>query len=450
MPDGIELERLRDRATALVEAARRAGADEADAVVASSRGLGIRVREGAIEKNERSESDQIGLRVFAGRRQAIVSTSNPDPTTYAGLAERAVAMARAAPEDPYAGLGPADLLARDPAFVDIADPTEVSVATLERLSREAEDAALAVEGVTKSSGAGAGQTHAGVVLVTSAGFSGAYLRSDFGVSASAIAGTGTGMQVAYDVSHRVHFDDLETPEKIGRTAGERAVAMLNPRKLATERLPVIVDERVAGSIVGHFTGAVNGQSIARRTSFLRERMGSRVFAKGVRITDDPLRPRGLRSRPFDDEGVVSRRLVLVDDGVLSSWVLDASSARELGLVTTGHASRGASSPPSPSISNVTLEPGTRSPADMMRDLKRGLLVTGFIGHGPSLVTGDYSRGANGFLFEDGAIVCPVAEITVAGHLAEMFAALEPADDIRFDHAVATPSVFIGEMTVAGR
>jgi PmbA protein len=450
MDEGPDLARLEELAGALVAAAKRAGADAADAVVAAGRALSIEVRDGALEQNERAEGDTLGLRAFVGRRQAIVASSDLAPGGFAALAERAVAMARVAPEDAFAGLAEPARLVRGPAIdLDLHDPTSLSPEALESLARRAEDAALAVAGVSKSAGASASQSHDGSVLVTSDGFAGAYRRSTFSLAMTAIAGEGTGMQRDYDYAVRAHRDDLDPPERIGRVAGERAVAALAPRKLATGRAPVIFDRRVATTLVGHLTGAASGAAVARKTSFLRERLGARVFAPGVRVTDDPLRPRALRSRPFDDEGVASRPLALVEDGHLRSWILDSATARELGLATTGHAARGAGSAPSPAPSNVTLEAGRRSPTAMMKDLGRGLLVTQLIGHGANLVTGDYSRGCFGFWFEDGAIAYPVAEITIAGHLNDIFAALEPADDLEFRFATNAPSVYVGELTIGG-
>lgn len=450
MSTDSDLARLTARAAALVEAARRAGADAADAVLASGRSLSVSVRDGKLEENERSESDELGLRAMVGRRSAIVSTSDPDERGFARLAERAVAMAKVAPEDRFAGLADRSRLADDPPMLDLNDDSELDPRRLEDMALAAEAAALAVRGVSKSGGAGASVGHDGVVLVTSDGFTGAYRRSGFSVAVTAIAGDGTAMQRDYDMSYRVHLADLETAEAVGRVAGERAAAALHPRKLETMRVPVIFDRRVASSLVGHLTSAANGASVARKTSFLREKLGERLFARGVRIVDDPLRPRGLRSRPFDDEGVACVPLELVKDGVLASWVLDSATARELELSTTGHASRGAGSAPSPSTTNVTLDPGQRSPAQMMKALGRGLLVTQLMGSGANLVTGDYSRGCSGFWFEDGEVAYPVAEITIAGHLSDMFAAIEPADDLELKFATNAPSCFVGEMTLAGR
>lgn len=441
---------LERRAAALVDAAKHAGADACDAIAAVSRSLHVNVRDGKVEENGAAEADELGLRVFVGRRQAVVSTSDADERGFAALAARAVAMARVAPEDPYAGLAPeadSEAALRD---LDLHDPTCPTSDRLEALAKEAEAAALAVPGVTKSAGAAAGLSHEGAVLVTSAGFTGSYLRSGFVTAMTAIAGEGTGMQRDGEWSSRVHYEDLEDPDVIGRRAGERAVAALNPRKLETGRCPILVDRRVSPSFVGHLLGAINGAAIARGTSFLKDKRGKRVFAPGIQIVDDPLRPRGPRSRPFDDEGVPSRKTMLVEDGALSTWLLDTATARELGLSTTGHAARGASSTPSPAATNVTLEAGRRSPAQLMRDLGRGILVTLFMGQGANLVTGDYSRGISGFWFENGEVLYPVAEITIAGHLDDIFAALEPADDLEFRQAVNAPSVFIGELTVGGR
>jgi PmbA protein len=446
----LDLAPLEARAGALVEAAKRAGADAADAVVASGRSLSVQLREGKLEENERAEGDTLGLRVFVGRRQAVVSSSDADPAGFAELAGRAVAMARAAPEDRFAGLAPDDRLATSAPDLDLDDPAEPSAAALEALAREAEEAALAVRGVSKSGGAGAGVSQSGFVLATSAGFARAYRRSGFSLSMTAIAGEGVGMQRDYDYSSVTHFADLKPAREVGRLAGERAAAALDPRKPETGRVPVIFDRRVAPSLVGHLLSAANGAAIARGASFLRDKLGARVFAAGVSMVDDPLRPRGPRSRPFDDEGVASAPLELVRDGVLASWLLDSATARELSMASTGHASRGAGSPPSPAPSNVTLAAGARSPAEMMREAGTGLLVTQLIGSGANIVTGDYSRGCFGFWFEGGEIAYPVAEVTIAGRLDAMFAGMEPASDLVLERAVEAPSVFVGELTLAGR
>jgi PmbA protein len=434
----------------LVAAATRAGADAADAVAMRSVSLSVEVREGAVEESERSENDDVGLRVFVGRRQAIVSTNDIAGDGAAQLAERAVAMARVAPEDPYAGLAEAERLARDPPDLDLVDPALPAVERLEGLARSAEAAALAVGGVTKSGGASASAGIGGMVLVTSHGFRGAYLGSRHSVSATAIAGEGTGMERDYDFSSTLHAADLDPAAAVGRTAGERAVQRLNPRKVETRRVPVVFDPRVAGSLIGHLAGAINGSAVARKSSFLKDKLGERLFAPGIRIVDDPLRPRGLRSRPFDGEGIAGRRLAVVEDGVLVSWLLDCGTARELGLATTGHAQRGVSSAPSPGPTNLYLEAGTATPDALIADIADGFYVTDLIGAGVSTVTGDYSRGAAGFWIENGVRTYPVSEVTIAGRLADMFANLTPANDLTFRYGTNAPTLRVEGLTVAGR
>ena len=444
--DQTALSKLAER---LVEAARRAGADAADAVAVRSMSLSVGVREGAVDQSERSESDDVGLRVFVGRRTAVVST-NDITGDVAPLAERAVAMAKVAPEDKFAGLADASRLARTQPELDLLDPDMPSVAVLEDRALRAEAAGLAVKGVSKSEGASASASIGGMVLVTSDGFHGAYLVSRCGFSMSAIAGEGTAMETDYDYTSALHAADLESPEKVGRTAGERAVARLNPRKVDTTKVPIVYDKRVSSSLVGHLAGAINGSSIARKTSFLKDKRGERLFRPGIRIIDDPLRQRGQRSRPFDAEGVAGARLALIDDGVLTSWLLDSATARELGLTTTGHAQRGVSSAPSPGATNLYLEAGTMSPDELMADIQNGFYITSLIGMGVNQVTGDYSRGASGFWIENGKPTYPVSEVTIAGNLVDMFASLTPANDLEFRHAVDAPTVRVEGLTVAGR
>ncbi|HWE77683.1 MAG TPA: TldD/PmbA family protein, partial [Pseudolabrys sp.] len=369
---------------------------------------------------------------------------------FAALAERAVAMARVAPEDKYAGLADASELAKSIPDLDLMDGQIPSVAELEATARAAEAAGLAVNGVSKSGGASASAGIGGMVLVTSHGFTGAYLGSSHGVSMTAIAGDGTGMERDYDYSSVRHLSDLESPDKIGRTAGERAIARVNPRKVTTRKVPVVFDPRIAGSLVGHLAGAVNGASIARKSSFLKDRMGQKIFADGLRIIDDPLRKRGLRSHPFDGEGVAGKRLALIDDGVLTTWILDCGTARELGLKTTGHASRGVSSGPSPSASNLHLEAGKMTPAELIADIEDGFYVTDLIGSGVNMVTGDYSRGASGFWIDNGQMTYAVSEVTIAGHLTDIFRTLTPANDLTFRYGVNAPTVRLEGLTVAGQ
>lgn len=442
---------LGDLAQRLVEAAKRAGADAADAVAVRGMSQSVEVRDGRVEESERSEGDDVGLRVIVGRRQAVVSTNDiAGRDGAARLAERAVAMARVAPDDAFVGLADPALLARDIPQLDLLDPAMPSTADLERRALEAEAAALAVSGVTKSGSASASCGIGGMVLVTSTGFHGAYLRSSQGFSATAIAGTSTAMERDYDFTSAIHAADLEGAAEIGRRAGERAVRRLNPRKVATCKAPVVFDPRVSASLVGHLAAAVNGAAIARKTSFLKDRLGQQLFDSSIRIIDDPLRPRGLRSQPFDAEGVAVKRLALIDGGVLTSWLLDCATARELGMTTTGHAHRGVSSSPSPGSYNMHMEPGTLSPKDLMADIGSGFYITDLIGSGVNGVTGDYSRGAAGFWIENGELAYPVSEVTIAGHLIDIFKSLTPANDLVFRYGVNAPTIRIEGLTIAGR
>jgi PmbA protein len=440
---------LTDLAERLVAAARRAGADQADALAVRSVSLSVDVRDGSVEESQRSEGDDLGLRVLVGHKQAVVSTNDLKSDGFDTLAERAVAMARAAPEDPFTGLADPAQLARTLPTLDLIDPDMPEVDVLEERAREAEAAGLAVAGVTKSGGASASGGIGGLVLVTSHGFRGATIASRHSIAMTAIAGEGTGMERDYDFSSTLHASDLEGAQGIGRRAGERAVKRLNPRKVATRRVPVVFDSRIAGSLVGHLANAANGSAIARKTSFLREKLGTKIFASGIDIIDDPLRPRGLRSRPFDAEGVAGSRLSLVKDGLLKTWLLDCATARELDLETTGHAQRGVSSTPSPGASNLNLAPGRQSPDQLIADIEDGFYVTDMIGMGVNLVTGDYSRGASGFWIEHGERTYPVSEVTIAGHLMEMFASLTPADDLIFRFGTNAPTLRVEGMTVAG-
>ncbi len=442
MPEPLDL--LAD----LIARARAAGADAADAVLISGTSLSVQRRLGATEHVERSEGRDLGLRVFLGQRAAMVSSSTMDPASFKELAERAVAMARVVPEDPYAGL--ADTAAPPEAVaLDMVDPTEPTTEQLVARAAAAEEAALAVPGITNSEGAEAGFGRSEAFLVTSAGFAGRSARTSHSVSASALAGSGTAMQRDYDYHSTIHLADLDDPVAIGRSAGERAIARLNPTRPATARLPVVYDPRVAGGLLGHLAGSINGASVARGTSFLKDRMGQRVFAAGIVVHDDPRRVRGARSRVFDGEGTPTAARRLIDDGVLTSWLLDSRSARQLGLRSLGHAARGTGGPPSPSPSNLYLAAGTATPAELMADIKLGVYVTELIGMGVNGITGDYSRGAAGFMIRDGALAEPVAEITIAGNLLEMFAHLTPANDLRFRRGTDSPTVRVDGMTMAG-
>jgi PmbA protein len=440
---------LIDLAERVVAAAKRAGADQADAVAVRGVSLSVEVRDGAVEESQRSEGDDLGLRVLVGKKQAVVSTNDLNGDGFAALAERAVAMARAAPEDRFSGLADPALLAKNPPELDLLDPDMPDVGVLERRAREAEAAAMAVAGVSKSGGASASAGIGGLVLVTSHGFRGAAMNSHHSISMSAIAGNGTAMETDYDFTATLHAADLESATAIGRNAGERAVKRLNPRKVSTRRVPVVFDTRVAGSLVGHLANAVNGASIARKTSFLREKLGEQIFAPGIDIIDDPLRKRGQRSRPFDGEGVVTRMRKVIEGGVLKTWFLDSATARELNLQTTGHAHRGVSSPPSPGPSNLHLTAGAKSADALIAEIEDGFYVTDLIGAGVNLVTGDYSRGASGFWIENGQLTFPVSEVTIAGHLTEIFKSLTPANDLVFRYGTNAPTVRVEGLTVAG-
>ncbi len=437
-----------DLLDALLDAAKRAGADSADALMGSGTSLSVGRRLGKVEEIERAESDTVGLRVFVGSRSAIVSSGAIDPAGFSRLAEQAVAMARVVPEDRFSTIPDAPP-PPDSAPLDMDDPAEPGVEALLARAAAAEEAALAVKGITNSEGAGASWSRSHIALATSRGFAGAYSRSSHGVSVSPIAGEGVGMQRDYEYSAAVHGADLADPAGLGRAAAERAVSRLDPRRPATAKLPVVYHPRVAGSLLGHFAGAINGAAIARGTSFLKDAMGQAIFAPGIAIIDDPLRRRGLRSRSFDGEGQTVSRRALIEDGRLTTWLLDSRSAAQLGLATTGHAARGTSGPPSPAPSNLYMQPGALSPEALIADISLGLYVIELIGMGVNGITGDYSRGAAGFMIRDGQLAEPVAEVTVAGNLRDMFCHLTPANDLEFRRGTDAPTLRVEGMTMAG-
>ncbi|WFU09637.1 TldD/PmbA family protein [Rhizobium sp. CB3090] len=449
MSSEIDSATLLSRASQLIDLARKAGADAADAVVVRSRAQSVSVRLGKVEGTESSESDDFSLRVFVGKRVASVS-ANPGFDLQA-LAERAVAMARVSPEDPFACLADEADLAKTYPDLELFDPTEVSSVQLREAALAMEEAALAVPGVNNSSGAGASAGMGGMVLVTSHGFAGHYMGSRFSRSVSVIAGEGTGMERDYDFDSRLYFADLDAAEDIGRRAGERVVKRVNPRQVPTGKdVTVVFDPRVARGFVGHIAGAINGASVARKTSFLRDKMGEQVLKAGLSITDDPLIVRGPASRPFDGEGVSGKRLVMIEDGVLKHWFLSTSTAREIGgLKTNGRGSRGGTAV-SPSSTNLALEPGDISPEELIRNVGNGFYVTELIGQGVNMITGEYSRGATGFWIENGELTFPVSEVTIASNLKDMFMRLTPANDIDRDFGVAAPTLAIEGMTLAGR
>ena len=433
----------------LIAAAKRAGADAADVMAVQSLSLGASRRLGKLEDIERSESRDLGLRVFLGQRQAFISSTDLDTKKFGTLAERAVAMAKLAPEDPYCGLADASLLAKSWPNLDLEDPTEPSADRLAERAAAAEEAALAMPGITTSEGAGAGWGRGAVALVTSGGFAGAYGSSTFSVNCSVLAGEGTAMERDYEFSSERFEADLGDPAEVGREAARRAVKRLNPRKVKSASVPVVYDPRASNGLVGHLAGAINGASIARGVSFLKGDLGKQLFARGIRIVDDPLKRRGHRSKPFDGEGVATTRRELIEDGVLTTWILDTASAKKLGLKTTGNAARGTGGPPSPSTTNLYMEAGTLSPDALIADIKQGLYVTELIGMGVNGVTGDYSRGAAGYWIENGKLAYPVSEITVAGNLKAMFANMTPANDLAFRYGTNAPTLRVEGMTVAG-
>ena len=445
----ITPEQARDRASDIVARAIAGGADAADAVFAGSTALDVSVRLGALEDVSRSEEAELGLRVFVGRRNASVSTSDLSPATLDAVVERAIAMAREAPEDDWAGLAPQDrLMQGSPPSLDLDDGAEVAPEQLRERALAAEDAARAVPGVTNSEGGGASASRSVTGLATSHGFAAGYAVTGYGVSASVLAGSGGDMQRDYAYHSTRHLDRLDPAEVIGAMAGERAVRRVNPGRLDSGPLPVVFDPRVGGSLLGHLMGAIGGQSITRKTSFLLDALGTEVFGRGVSVLDDPHRVQGLRSRPFDGEGLPVAPMAVIADGVLQSWLLDSASARQLGLAPTGHAARGVAGAPGVSSSNLHMAAGSVSPAAMIGGIKRGVYVTELIGMGVNGVTGDYSRGASGFLIENGEITSPVAEFTIAGNLKDMFRALTPADDLVFRYGVNVPTLLVEGMTVA--
>ncbi len=438
------------RVTDLVESAKKAGADSADALYSGGVSTQVQVRLRELEDVERSEGEEIGLRYFIGKRSASVSSSDLSEDTLAVLVERAAAMAREAPEDAYAGLAPEDRLFKgEMPKLDIDDGGEGDPQALRDRALAAEDASRAVKGITNSEGGGASASRSIMALATSHGFCAGYSGTSYGCSASVLAGTGSAMQRDFAYRTVRHLDDLEPPEDIGKRAGERTVARLNPVRVPSGTMPVVFDPRAGNSLLGHLIGAITGSAITRGTSFLRDCLGERIFAEGVMVRDDPHRARGLRSQPFDGEGLPVSEASIIDNGVLTIWLLDSASARQLGLEPTGHAKRGSGGSPGAGTSNLYLGAGSISRHELIADIERGVLVNELIGQGVHPVPGDYSRGASGFLIEKGEIGPPVAEITIAGNLKDMFRALTPANDLRFIRGINTPSLRVEGMTVAG-
>jgi PmbA protein len=433
----------------LIHSAKAAGADAADALLVESISASVSYRLGKLEDLERAESHDLGLRVFVGQKVAFVSSTDFSRDALSQLPGRAVAMARLAPEDKFAGLAPRERLATKIPALDLEDPTEPSADALVDLARAVEGAAMAVKGVTNSEGGGASFSRSAIALATSEGFYGSYAGTSHGIGVAVLAGEGTDMERDYDQASARHRSDLQSAETVGRNAGERTVRRLNPRKAKSQSVPIVYDPRVSNGLVGHLAGGISGASIARGVSFLKDMMSKDVFAVGITIIDDPHRIRGLRSKPFDGEGVANQRCALIEKGVLQTWLLDCASAKQLGLATTGHAARGTGGPPSPSSTNLYMEAGSLTPDALIADIKEGFYVTELIGMGVNGVTGDYSRGAAGFWIENGKIAYPVSEITIAGNLKDMFRNLTAANNLEFRYGTNAPTVRVEGMTIAG-
>ncbi|WP_122465188.1 TldD/PmbA family protein [Brevundimonas lutea] len=436
----------------LIQRALKGGADAAECVFADRSTLSVGVRNGALESVEREESRDLGLRVFIGRRQATVSASDLSERTLERLVDRAVAMAKLAPEDPYSTLAPEDRLARGPhRDLDLFDGVERSAEQLEAAAVEAEAAARAVDGVAKSEGGEASWSEGTWRLVTSHGFDGRHRGSSHALGVGVIAQKdGGGMERGSENRATRHLTDLPGAHWIGEQAGHRAVARLGPRKIGSTTAPVIFDNRVSGQIISPLVQAMSGAAVARGVSFVKDRLGQPVLSDGVTLIDDPFRPRGLGSTPFDDEGVEVERRELVTKGVINTWLLNTAAAAQLGLETTGHASRGGAGAAGVSSHNLHVEPGEHDLAGLMREAGRGLVVTSMFGPSLNPNTGDWSAGVSGYWFEDGERAYPVSEVTVAGPLTELYKRLVVGSDLEFRSSFNTPSLLIDRVAIAGK
>jgi PmbA protein len=439
------IDELLNVASDVVSRAMKKGATAADALAVEGGSTEVSINHGKVEKLERSESQDVSLRVFMGDSSATISGSVFTNVALNTLVERVIEMAKLAPPDPFTGIAEKELLATRIEDFDLKSNDQISTEQLQRMAEEVEQTALAIPGVTKSSGADAYTGQGGFGLATSNGFAKGYARNSIGLSISVIAGEGTNMERDYDGHGAIYLADLETPQKIGRTAGTRAVKRMNPRKIESQAVPIIYDWRVATSLISHFLGAINGAAIARGTSFLKDELGKEIFSPVINIMEDPHRRRGQSSRPFDGEGLPTAQRKLIDKGVLPMWTLDLRSARKLGLRPTGQGSRGG-----PGTSNLYMEAGTESPDSVVKSLKKGFLVTEFIGSTINPVTGDYSRGASGFWIENGEITYPISEVTIGGNLKHMFKAAIPLNDLTIRSSFSAPSLLIEGMTIAGK
>ncbi len=447
----ISPESLRPALKTLLSKAKQFGAEQADAVATHGRSLHVTVRGGEMEEVDNSEGRDIGLRVLIGKQQACVSSSDLSAKSLEKLAERAVAMASLAPEDPYCGLADEKLLSKNGADeLELFDGAELTPEDLLERARRIEAAALSVKGVTQAEGMTAVLSSSAVQFLASNGFDKGWRSSHHGLSGMALAVRGDDMERDYDYSGTRWLADLKSPEDVGRKAGERVIARLGAKQIGSGNLPVLFDRRVAGSLLSAFIGAISGSAIARGTSFLKDKMNEEVFSRHINIIDDPLIIRGHGSRPWDGEGVQVRKQNLIENGVLKTWLLNTSTARQLGLTSTGHGARGISTPPGIAASNTRIEAGAKSPEMMMKEIGKGLLVAEMFGPSLNPNTGDYSVGVAGFAVENGQISHPVSEITIAGNILNMYKTLEPANDLVFDGAIVSPSLLIESMTIAGQ
>lgn len=433
-----------------LEKALKRGADAADVLYVQGTSLTLACRNGQKEHLERSEGNDLGIRVFIGKRQAVVSTSDFSPKTLSNLLDQAISMAKTVPEDPFCGLAPKEDLASGFENIDSFDPSEDNEAVLSERALLCEKSALAVEGVIMSEGVEASWGKSHLMLATSTGFCGNYRDSSRSLSVAVVAGIKGQMERDYDATMAIYLEDMKKPEEIGHSAGERAVRRLNPRKIVSMSVPIVFDPRVSSSLLGHLAGAINGGSVVRGTSFLKDKMNHSLFPKNITIMDDPYIKRGFRSRPFDAEGIAAKPSAIVEEGILKSWILDLRTARSLGMKSTGHASRGTGGIPHPAVSNFFMKPGITLPQDLIKSLSKGFYVTELIGQGVNLVTGDYSRGAQGFWIENGEITYAVSEVVIAGNLLDIFSNIYPCSDLEFRFGIDAPTLMVEGMTIAGK
>jgi len=443
--DNLKMQKIRD----FITKAKSYGASDADVVFSESSSLSINRRLGKEESVTRSEEEVLGLRVFVGKKSAIVSSSDVSAEMMDKMAERAVAMAKNVPEDIFSGIAEFDELTKEIPDLDLFDPTELSVEQMNDCADKAEQAALEYKGITNSEGADFDTSVSRYYYAASNGFSGSYVSTDFGISVAVIAGEDVDMQVDYDFDSTAFFSDLKDFSTIGKNAAKRAVMAMNPRKISTGKMPVVFDNRISSGMITSLASAISGAVVARGTTLLKDKMGQQIFPTHINIVDDPFVKRGARSCPFDAEGVASRKRNIIENGVLTGWFLDLRSARQLGLKTTGNATRGAGSHPTPRATNFYMQPGNVSLEELLSDIKDGFYITELMGNGINIINGDYSRGAKGFRIENGKVTTPVAEVTVAGNLFDMWMGCIPADDLEIRHGFDAPTIKINEMTVAG-